>query len=296
LDKIKLLLDTDIGSDIDDAVALAYLLSQPRCELLGITTVSGEAEKRAMIASAICKAAGTEVPIYPGVSEPLLVPQIQPRAPQARMLFDWEHNSNFPKNQAIRFLQKTIRDNPGEITLLTIGPLTNIGLLFAVDRELPHLLKSIILMSGAFLNDRPIATLAEWNTKADPHAAAIVYNSPVALHRSFGLDVTKRVTMKADEVKRRFNRGLLSTVLDFAKVWFEKANMITYHDPLSAVCIFEEDICTYQKGSIEIELKSDWCVGTTHWQADSHGRHEIADSVDADAFFHQFFSVFEKQD
>ena len=62
----KVLLDTDIGADIDDAVCLAYLLAQPQCELLGITTVSGEAEKRAMLASALCKVAGKEIPIIPG--------------------------------------------------------------------------------------------------------------------------------------------------------------------------------------------------------------------------------------
>ena len=57
---MKVLLDTDIGSDIDDAICLAYLLAKPECELLGITTVSGEPEKRAMLASAVCKAAGKE--------------------------------------------------------------------------------------------------------------------------------------------------------------------------------------------------------------------------------------------
>lgn len=59
----KILLDTDIGSDLDDSVCLAYLLSQPKCELLGITTVSGDVNKRAMLASAMCKAAGKEIQI-----------------------------------------------------------------------------------------------------------------------------------------------------------------------------------------------------------------------------------------
>ena len=64
--KTKIILDTDIGSDIDDAVCLAYLLAQPDCELLGITTVAGEAEARARMASALCKVAGKDVPIFPG--------------------------------------------------------------------------------------------------------------------------------------------------------------------------------------------------------------------------------------
>src|SRR5260370_378469 len=80
------LLDTDIGGDIDDALCLAYLLAQPACELLGITTVTGEAEKRAMLASALCKVAGKHVPIFPGVEYPLLAAQRQPDAPQARAL------------------------------------------------------------------------------------------------------------------------------------------------------------------------------------------------------------------
>lgn len=62
----KILLDTDIGSDIDDALCLAYLLAKPECELLGITTVSGEADKRAMMASAMCKIAGKHIPNRPG--------------------------------------------------------------------------------------------------------------------------------------------------------------------------------------------------------------------------------------
>ena len=80
---IKVLLDTDIGSDIDDAVTLAYLLAQPKCDLLGVTTVSGEAEKRAQIASAICIAVGKDIPIYPGRETPLLIQEGQVIAEQA---------------------------------------------------------------------------------------------------------------------------------------------------------------------------------------------------------------------
>lgn len=116
----KVLLDTDIGTDIDDAVRLAYLLSQPHCDLLGITTVTGEAEQRAMIASAICKAAGKNIPIYPGVEQPLLIPQYQPKAQQAKALAHWEHDTAFPRGEAIEFLRHTIRQHPDEIVLLPL--------------------------------------------------------------------------------------------------------------------------------------------------------------------------------
>ena len=70
-----LLFDTDIGSDIDDAVCLAYLLANPHCELLGITTVTGNGRDRGRLASALCRAAGKEIPIYLGAETPLLVEQ-----------------------------------------------------------------------------------------------------------------------------------------------------------------------------------------------------------------------------
>src|SRR5881628_1059466 len=104
---MKVILDTDIGSDIDDAVCLAYLLAQPRCELLGITTVTGQADKRAMLASALCKVAGKDIPIFPGGEKPLLVPQKQPHAPQAEALSRWPHETKFPNGAAVEFLRQT---------------------------------------------------------------------------------------------------------------------------------------------------------------------------------------------
>lgn len=202
--KEKVLLDTDIGSDIDDAVCLAYLLSQPGCDLLGITTVSGEPKNRAMLASALCKAANKNIPIYPGTEKPLLVRQNQPFAPQAKALEHWEYEKEFPRNEAIEFLRRIIHKNPGEVTLLAIGPLTNIALLFSVDPVIPGLLKQLVIMGGVFTNCLANLPHAEWNILCDPHAASIVYSAPVNIHKSIGLDVTCQVTMDKEEVKKRF--------------------------------------------------------------------------------------------
>jgi purine nucleosidase len=288
--KEKILLDTDIGSDIDDAVCLAYLLANPQCELLGITTVSGEAEKRAMLASALCKVAGKEVPIFPGCEDPFLVPQRQKTAGQSKALANWEHDKVFPKGQAIQFLRETIKEHPGEITLLTIGPLTNIAILFKTYPEIPSLLKRLVMMCGSFTNNYgPL----EWNAIADPHAAAIVYNTDVPIHLSIGLDVTLQVTMHAEEVKEKFQHKLLRPVLDFAKVWFEHRDTITFHDPLAAVSIFDEGVCTFKKGNIGVDLHSDYLKGYTYWDEDEeNGKKEVALEVDKERFFKEYFSVF----
>jgi len=291
---VKVLLDTDIGSDIDDAVCLAYLLAQPECDLLGITTVTGEADKRAMLASVLCKVAGKQVPIFPGSEKPLLVPQKQERALQAVALQRWDHDERFPRGQAVEFLRQTIRKHPGEVILLTIGPLTNVALLFGVDPEIPSLLKSLVTMCGVFTNRLPGVGHLEWNATGDPHATAMVYRAPVGIHRSVGLDVTCQVTMDAKQVRERFRPDLLQPVLDFAEVWFQGSDKITFHDPLAAATIFDDQICVFQKGAVEVELTSEDLMGMTRWEpGGSDAKHEVALEVDRARFFEHYFSVFQ---
>ncbi len=285
---IKVLLDTDIGSDIDDALCLAYLLAQPECELLGITTVTGDVEKRAMLASVQCKVAGKAIPIYPGASEPLLIAQKQPDVPQAKALDRWEHETSFPRGAAIEFLRQTIRQHPGEITLLCIGPLTNIALLFRSDPEIPSLLKGLVLMCGIYSRGGPGA--CEWNALVDPHATSIVYRAAPPLHRSIGLDVTLQVTMQTEQFRQRGQTQLLRPVLDFADAWFQHNDTVTFHDPLAATTLFAPDICTFERGSVTIELASERVAGLTYWQAGK--THEVATQVRPERFFEHYFGVF----
>lgn len=285
----KILLDTDIGSDIDDSLCLAYLLAQPECDLLGITTVSGEPEKRAMLADVICKHAGRAVPIYPGIENPILGQQMQSRAQQAQRLANWPHQVDFPKRQALHFLQDSIRKNPSEITLLAIGPLTNVGLLFAMDEEIPSLLKELVIMGGRFYNRVPNAPMAEWNIYCDPYAAEIVLKSPVQ-KRWIGLDVTLQVKMDHEEMLQHFSADILKPVVDFAGVWFQNCREMFFHDPLAATVIFDEAICTYEQGEAEVELCNQRLAGFTYWQA-GEGDCKIATSVDVERFFGHYFDT-----
>lgn len=307
----KVILDTDIGTDIDDAISLAYLLMQPRCELLGITTVTGEVEKRAKLASVMCKAANKDIPIFPGCESPLLVSQKEKYAPQAEILDKWEHDKTFPKGEAIEFMRKTIRKYPGEITLLGIAPLTNIALLFTVDPEIPRLLKRLVLMCGKFsdFHQKPSGNIdrafvpnhtnqitcngaLEMNALIDPHATSIVYNAPVKIHRSVGIDITHRVTMTLEEFKRAFKHDMHRPIIDMSSLWFKEREVVTFHDPLATVSIFDDSICTFKRGNVNIELKSDQLKGYTFWTDDPNGKHEVADDVNIENFFNHYFSVF----
>ncbi|MCY4525083.1 MAG: nucleoside hydrolase [Anaerolineaceae bacterium] len=284
---MKVLLDTDIGSDIDDAACLAYLLAQPQCELLGITTVTGEGRRRGMLASALCREAGQDVPIYIGAEQPFLIEQRQPTSPQADALGDWSHATDFPRGAAIEFMRSTIRANPGEVWLLPIGPLTNVALLFAADPEIPSLLGGLMLMGGSYWSG--VRDFEEWNAILDPHATAMVYRAPLRPHRSVGLDVTTQVRLSPDEVRRRFGKGLLRPVMDFAEVWFTERAEMTLHDPLAAVCLFDEAVCGFTSGQVSVDLGAS--PGKTSWQESDDGPHEVATSVDVDRFFEHYFGT-----
>lgn len=308
----KIILDTDIGTEVDDAITLAYLLAHPAAELMGITTVTGEAAERARLASVLCRRAGRDdIPIYPGCENPILIPQIERYAPQKRVLDRWEHRKEFPVNRAVAFMQDVIRSNPGEITLVCVAPLTNVGLLFAMDPEIPSLLKRIVLMCGspaytrydntgetmsAMENNDAIILgskgVLENNALIDPHAAGIVYGADVREHMTCGLNVTSRLIMKPEEAERLFCHPVLEPVLDIAREWFKDEERVTFHDPLAAVSLFHEDVCSFEQGELSVETGSHLLSGFTYWRKKENGRHKVAMQVDREMFFKHLFEVF----
>lgn len=296
MEKIPVLLDTDIGSDIDDAVCLAYLLRQPRCELLGITTVTGNVAQRSALCEILCRAAGREdIPIHAGSPEVILFGPGQPQVPQYSAVAHYPHRKDYPPNTALSFLQETIRRRPGEITLLAIGPLTNLGLLFAMDPEIPSLLHQLVLMCGVFTARNGHGPGArEWNALCDPIATARVFRARPPRFTSIGLEVTTRCRLPAEECRQRFQKagGPLKIVAEMAEVWFQHAREITFHDPLAAVTLFEPDICGYEMGLVEVEYSSPRLAGLTYWNPSAEVKpHRIAVSVDPQRFFEHYFAT-----
>jgi inosine-uridine nucleoside N-ribohydrolase len=292
-DRRLLLLDTDIGNDIDDAICLAYLLAQPRCELLGITTVTAAPDVRARLASVLCRNAGRDVPIHPGAADPVVGPPVQESPPQAVVLDRWEHDTSFPPEPAVDFLRSTIRAHPGEVTLLTIGPLTNVALLFAADPAIPSLLDSLVSMGGSYGTE---SEEAEWNLHCDPHAAAQVFGTstfgePGLVHRAIGLNVTTRVRMPVDEFMQRCETPALRPVADMAQSWFGDRSEVVFHDPLAAATIFEQDVCSFAAGKVIVDSSPGPLAGSTMWEPKPGGRHQIAVDVRPDAFIEHYFDV-----
>ena len=294
METIPVLFDTDIGSDIDDAVALAYLLKQPQCELLGITTVSGDTAKRAALAEIVCRAGGREdIPIHAGLTGPLLHGPGQPNVPQYEAVAELPHRKDY-SNTAIDFMRRTIRERPGKITLLAVGPMTNIAALCVVDPEAVSLLKNIVLMCGVFTGRAGQGPAArEWNALVDPVATALVYKHGAGKLLSVGLDVTTLCKMPAEECRTRFTRagGALGVVGQMAEVWFKNAPHIVFHDPLATTLIFEPDLCVYAQGTIDSVIQPGPLDGLTRWTVGGDRIHTIASVVSVDRFFAHYFAV-----
>lgn len=290
---IPVLLDTDIGANVDDALALAYLLRQPRCELLGITTVTGDVHKRAACAEVICRAAGRpDVPIHCGRSDTLPPGPGQPEVPLYDAIRGDAHRMDRPPNTAVDFLRESIRARPGRITLLTIGPLTNVAIVFAIDPEIPSLLAGMVSMAGVY-SSHPRAV--ETNCRIDPVAAAAVFAAPVPRHLCLGLDVTTRCALPVDEGMRRIEAMRLAPLAAMAARWAAGRPAIAFHDPLAAAVVFRPSLCDYVEGHVRVSLDAaDPPPGRTAIgpasSAPGPGR-RIATDVDVPAFFAEFFST-----
>jgi inosine-uridine nucleoside N-ribohydrolase len=269
---------------------------------VGITTVSGKPQERAALADAVCRAAGrSDIPIHAGIDRSMLGGIVQPECPQAAALPHLSHRppDDFEPYSAVAFARKLIRSRPGEITLLGIGPLTNLGALFAMDPELPALLRSIVLMCGCFFEPR--AYSVEWNARLDPTATAIVYRALAREHRSVGLDVTMQCTIPADRAIARCRElgGPLAAVATMGQSRQHDPKSMVFHDPLAGLSLFDRSVCEWEAGEVTVELASSLVAGMTHFAAapttpGSTARHYAARRVAVDRFFASFFGVFEQ--
>jgi inosine-uridine nucleoside N-ribohydrolase len=201
-EKVPILLDTDLGSGVDDAFALALALASPEVELAGVTTVGEGAEDRAWMACRFLTAAGKrDVPVAwgrdPQPAEPI-ANQIQYRRHPAVV---FNRTAKPVKESAVDFLYARLKDRRGELTVVAIGPLTNVARLLADHPDCKPWIKRIVIMGGAVkIGYDGKAPAAEFNVKSDVLAARAVFASGVPL-TVVPLDAT--VPLKLEEPLRK---------------------------------------------------------------------------------------------
>lgn len=275
--------DTDIGSDLDDALALSYLLARPDCEIAGITTVTGEPDVRAQLATVLCHHVGRAVPVVPGAASPRVGTQLQTEAPQARrVLTRWAAGDVHRVVGAAEFIARTVRSAPGRIEFLAIGPLTNLAEAFQLDPGLPSLLRRLTVMGGSF-GLQPGRPAVEWNMRLDPVAAEAVLAAGVATVRFIGLDITHRVTLLAAELEALCSTTpTLAPLPDFASDFFSRYREVYLHDPLAAASIFEPRLFRFERGHVAVRTGGR-DAGRTRWEPAADGPHELVTDIDQSA-------------
>lgn len=253
---LHILLDTDIGNDMDDMQALAYLLSQSDADILGITTVTSEAIARAELADMTLRLAERGgVPIHAGSENPLSgafrQTHVTPR--EKALLDDFPHRADFAADTAVDFLRRTIEAHPHEITLCCIDPLTSIARLFRDHPHIPGLLKTLVIMGGRFGEvDTARWGVQEWNILNDPEAAKIVFDAPVREAFIFGVELTSRV----------------------------------FRTDVARVALFDDAGLTFARGRISVTD-----TGDTRFAPDENGAHHLMTAMDNDLFFSHFFKT-----
>ncbi len=273
----KILLDTDIGNDPDDAIALAYLLASDRVDLMGITTVSGDVNRRAACAQVIRDAAGrAEIPIHPGTSNVLLTGPGQPMVPHYETIARYPHRTDWPAYSAVEFMRQTIRENPGEITLVCTGPLTNVALLLAMDPEIGSMLQSLVTMNGCFCNSGK----QELNAMVDPLATAMVYRAQVPNHRCIGMETTHGCSLTVQQVRRHFLSPELKLICVMADDWLDSPSDFYLNDTVAAVVAVNPELCNWTQGSVSVPLGEPQAPVQTLLRPEPNGPHQVAYNLD----------------
>ncbi|HTU50998.1 MAG TPA: nucleoside hydrolase [Acidobacteriaceae bacterium] len=251
----KVILDTDIGDDIDDAYALALVLTSPELKLLGVTTAWGDTGLRAqLVEGLLCKTGRQNIPVFIGV------------ATKAHNVFtqaSWA--SRFPPprqtdTDAIAWMAKTIRANPGQITLIEIAPLSNVGALIDRDPAAFRMLKRVVMMGGSihrgygdlgYAPDR--GPSAEYNIAMDVSAAKKLFASGVPITMA-PLDSTQ---MKLDEVMRsilfRHSTPLTDSLEVLTHEWGGGSSTPTLFDVMAVEATIDGDLCPTQPMRIRID-------------------------------------------
>lgn len=204
MEKIKIILDCDPGHD--DAIAMLMAARHPAIELLGITIVAGNQtlEKNVVNALNVCQLLDIDVPVYAGMKRPIMRQQIVAGDIHGETGLDGPvfgplHRKAQPEH-AVRFLIDTLLASDGDITLVPVGPLSNIAVAMRMEPAIVPKIKEIVLMGGAYGlgNTTPAA---EFNIYADPEAARVVFTSGVPIVM-MGLDLTNQTVCTPDIIRR----------------------------------------------------------------------------------------------
>jgi purine nucleosidase len=285
-------------------VAILLALASPELDLLGITCVAGNVplDKTTRNARVICELAGRrDVKVFAGCDRPMTRKLVTAEHVHGKTGLDGadlpDPTMPLQPGHAVDFLIDTLRaEAPGTVTLVPIGPLTNIATAFARAPDIVARVKEIVLMGGAYFEVGNITPAAEFNIFVDPEAAEIVFRAGLPLV-VVPLDVTHKVltTNARIDAIRAIGTPVARAVAGWTD-FFERFDMEKYgsdgaplHDPFTIAYLLQPDLFTGRQINVEIETTSPLTLGMTvadWWGITPRPKNALfLGGVDADGFY-----------
>ena len=298
----KIIIDTDPGQD--DAVAILLALASPEIEVLGLTCVAGNVPLALTVKNArkICELAGrTDIKIFAGCDRPLNRPLVTAEYVHGKTGLDGieldEPTMPVQAQHAVDFLIETLRTEPsGSVTLVPIGPLTNIATAMQRAPDIIPRIAEIVLMGGGCFEGGNVTPAAEFNIYVDPQAADIVFRAGVKL-TVVPLDVTHKALTTRPRIEAfRALPGKVGPAVASWTDFFERFDMEKYgsegaplHDPCTIAFLINPDLFTGREINVAIETSSELTMGMTvadWWRVtDRPANAFFIGDLDADAFY-----------
>ena len=273
MQKEKIILDCDPGHD--DAVAIMLAAINPKIELLGITVVAGnrKLEKTVNNALKVCNHLNLDVPVYSGMSRPMIREQLiaddihgetgldGPKFEELKIKAEDKH--------AVNFIIDTLMNSDEKITLVPTGPLTNIGMAIRFEPRIIEKINRIVLMGGSYQLGN-MTPAAEFNILADPDAAHIVFSSGVKIVM-MGLDLTRQASATKEVVEKikSLNNKASKLFVDLMEFFAASQKNVfgwsapPVHDPTTIAYIIDPECIEVKPMFCEIELWSERSYGRT---------------------------------
>lgn len=290
----RVILDTDIGTDVDDCLALALILGSPEVRLEGVTCVYGDVLLRSRMVLKLLRLSGkADVPVHAGATHPMLgLRSVYWAGHEGLGLLEPADEALKPAPEhAVDFLVRTVLENPGQIHLIAIGPLTNVALAFLKEPRLEQNLARLTIMGGVLRGPGKLhLPYVEHNIRCDPEAAHVVLSAgaPTTL---VPLDVTTQVQIRAADAVRLRERGtpFHDAVADQLEHYprFQRQGSTFTHDPLAVASVIQPDLVRTQSLRVDVELEGRHAAGATLMRAptnDALANAEVALEVDVARF------------
>jgi inosine-uridine nucleoside N-ribohydrolase len=272
----QVILDTDIGTDVDDLMALALILGRTDLDLIGITTVYGDTVLRARLTARILQSVGRQVPIHAGESATLSGRDVW-WAGHEGVLHDDLADESYASDNAVAFLVATVLNAPGTIDIIAIGPLTNIARAIAADDRFATAVRHLWIMGGSFGGDEP-----EHNFRSDAAAAAAVLTAGIPTTIS-GLEITRRIHIATPELDRiaaagQLGRTVQAEIRQWWKFWGTEWNVP--HDPVTVLTLTDPQLFEFSEPGLVTIVRGDR-EGESTFTAGGAGRTRITLGLDA---------------